>query len=460
MSWAELDEADCPKAAQYLRMSTDHQRYSLANQAAAIARYASDRGYQVVRTYSDAGISGLRLKHRLGLQQLLADVVAGDRSFDRILVYDLSRWGRFQNPDQSAHYEFICAEAGVRVEYCAELFENDGSITSSLVKGLKRVMAAEFSRELSAKVAAAKIRGAERGSWQGSSPGYGLRRRVIDEHGRPGVILQSGQRKIVHGQDVVLVPGPKEEVAIVRRIFHQFVDDRMSCVAIARALNADGVPAPGRDGWKHAYIGSVLRNPKYVGDLLYNCSMGYLGGPRATRPQSEWVLHRKAFRGIVDRKTFEAAQARWRARRPTNEDVLDHLRGLLATHGKLTVGLITEAPGDHLQIGAIARRFGSLQRAYEAAGYVCKGRQKVHMATDEMLRGLSRLAIREGRLTRELIASDPALPSWGAVAGRLGTIRQIRAQLGIVPLTRKDLASPVGMARATAMAQRLAKLAD
>jgi hypothetical protein len=42
-------------------MLREHQKYSPANQAAAIAEYASARGYEVVRTYRDNGRSGLTL---------------------------------------------------------------------------------------------------------------------------------------------------------------------------------------------------------------------------------------------------------------------------------------------------------------------------------------------------------------------------------------------------------------
>ena len=45
-------------AAQYLRMSTDHQQYSLDNQADAISVYASLHGFVIVKTYSDAARSG------------------------------------------------------------------------------------------------------------------------------------------------------------------------------------------------------------------------------------------------------------------------------------------------------------------------------------------------------------------------------------------------------------------
>ena len=144
------------RAAQYVRMSTERQDYSLDFQMATNAVYAVEHDLEIVRTYTDAGISGLALTNRDGLKKLLADVLGGSADFTVILVYDVSRWGRFQNPDQAAHYEFMCSEAGVRVAYCAEAFENDGSPTSALLKHLKRAMAAEYSRDLSQKVSRAQ----------------------------------------------------------------------------------------------------------------------------------------------------------------------------------------------------------------------------------------------------------------------------------------------------------------
>ncbi len=148
LGWAENDRGkeDNRKAAQYVRMSTEHQRYSTENQADAIQRYAEERGYQIIRTYSDAGKSGLRIKGRAGLTQLIEDIEAGQTAFKTVLVYDISRWGRFQDADESAYYEYICKRAGISVEYCAEQFENDGSPMSTVVKGLKRAMAVQRHR--------------------------------------------------------------------------------------------------------------------------------------------------------------------------------------------------------------------------------------------------------------------------------------------------------------------------
>ena len=151
------------RAAQYVRMSTDYQQYSIENQAVVIATYAELHKLTIVHTYRDEGESGLRIENRGGLTELVEDVQSGRADFAHLLVFDVSRWGRFQDVDESAHYEFICRRAGVEVAYCAEQFDNDGSLLASIMKNIKRVMAAEFSRELSAKVFAGSVRLTHRG---------------------------------------------------------------------------------------------------------------------------------------------------------------------------------------------------------------------------------------------------------------------------------------------------------
>jgi DNA invertase Pin-like site-specific DNA recombinase len=139
-------------------MSTEHQQFSIENQMAIIAEYAASHDFDVVRTYSDEARSGIDLAHRPGLKQLLDDVTNSKADYRAELVYDVSRWGRFQDADESACYEFLCRRAGVSVIYCAEPFANDLGVMASLVKTLKRTMAAEYLRELSAKVFAGQCR--------------------------------------------------------------------------------------------------------------------------------------------------------------------------------------------------------------------------------------------------------------------------------------------------------------
>ena len=49
---------DLVPAAQYLRMSTEQQQYSLLNQSVAIAKYADSNGFQIIKSYQDPGRSG------------------------------------------------------------------------------------------------------------------------------------------------------------------------------------------------------------------------------------------------------------------------------------------------------------------------------------------------------------------------------------------------------------------
>ncbi|MGZ5147794.1 MAG: recombinase family protein, partial [Burkholderiales bacterium] len=185
------------RAALYVRASTEHQNYSTAHQEATLREYAMTHDFNVVAVYRDEGRSGLTLDGRHGLLQLLNDIQSGQVTYDAVLVYDVSRWGRFQDVDESAYYEYACRKAGISVAYCAEPFMNDGSPLATVLKGLKRAMAAEFSRELSAKVYRAQCRLTEAGFKQGGSAGYGLRRMCISSTGQPRQILQMGERKSI-----------------------------------------------------------------------------------------------------------------------------------------------------------------------------------------------------------------------------------------------------------------------
>ncbi len=79
------------RAAQYVRMSTVHQRYSIENQAVVIAAYAQAHNLTIVRTYSDQGESGLKLRNRVGLVELLDDVQSGHAEFGHIELHPVPK---------------------------------------------------------------------------------------------------------------------------------------------------------------------------------------------------------------------------------------------------------------------------------------------------------------------------------------------------------------------------------
>jgi len=360
-------------AAQYLRMSTEHQQYSFQNQTAVTHKYAEDRGFDIVCTYSDAAKSGLVLRRRPGLQQLLRDVV-GTPPYRVILVYDVSRWGRFQDTDESAHYEFLCKSAGVPVHYCAENFANDGALPSLIMKTLKRTMAAEFSRELGVKVLAGQKRLACLGFKQGGVPGYGLRRMLSTSDGTPKQLLGSGERKSIATDRVTLVHGPAFEVARVRDMYRMLISDRLSVPDIARELNRRGVKQagkrPGEATWNYATVYQVLTNPKYAGIHVFGRSTQKLSTPSVRLPKSEWVITPGAFEPIVDRKTFDRAQQVLHSRtvNKSNQELLRDLRYLVAAEGHLTARLV-DSSRDTVSASTYVHRFGSLHEAYKLIGY-------------------------------------------------------------------------------------------
>ncbi len=228
------------RAAQYLRVSTGIQKYSIESQEVANAAYAAGHGIEIVRTYSDGGKSGVTLKKRTGLQQLLDDVCMGTADFEVILVYDVSRWGRFQNSDQAAFYDYTCLAKGVKVIYIAEGFSDDDSPLASLLKALKRGMAGEFSRELSVKVRAGLAHRASKGYALNGRPLLGIRRHVIRPDGTTRCVLGVNEKKAYLTDHLVNALGPLEEVELVRSIYRMYLREGATLRSVCRQLNAAG----------------------------------------------------------------------------------------------------------------------------------------------------------------------------------------------------------------------------
>lgn len=78
------------RAALYVRVSTDRQ--TVENQIAALSKVAAARGWQIVETFSDAGISGVKVrKDRAGLDEMLKQAQRG--KFDVVMAWAIDRIG-------------------------------------------------------------------------------------------------------------------------------------------------------------------------------------------------------------------------------------------------------------------------------------------------------------------------------------------------------------------------------
>lgn len=359
------------RAAEYVRMSTDHQKYSTDNQSAEIRAYAERRGFEIVRSYADEGKSGLRIDGRDSFQRLLADIGSGDADFEAVLVYDVSRWGRFQDPNEAAHYVWLCKSAGINVHFCAEQVENDGSMGSSIVTTVKQVMAGEYSRELSVKVFKGQCRLISIGYRQGGSAGFGLRRKLVDEHGNYKSLLSRGEHKSIATDRVVLVPGPDHEVATVREVYRQFVKDGRTERQIADWLNSQGILSDLDRPWTRGTVHQVLINDKYAGHNVWGRTSYKLKRRHVRNDPSEWIRHDGAFPALVPQVLLDQARLiiEQRSKRLTDEEMLALLADMLKLNGHLS-GLVIDEFDNSPSSGAYQARFGSLLRAYALVGYV------------------------------------------------------------------------------------------
>ena len=358
--------ADC-LAATYIRMSTERQIYSPDHQRAKLEEHANKLGVRIVAEYLDGGRSGLNLKARPALAKLLSDAISGEPGFSLILVYDVSRWGRFQDVDESAYYEFICRHAGVRIIYCEEPFAHDTSPLGALLKGIKRTMAAEYSRELSDKVFSAQCRFSSLGYKQGGTAGYGLRRMTVSAAGREGKLLSQGERKSVPTDRVMYVVGPESEANVIRRIYDMYIDDLLSDTAIAARLNVECVRSEQGTPWSNWNVKNILTNEKYCGTMVFNRSTQRLRTSRRPNASSAWLRASNAFDAIVSQERFEQARLE-RARRRrhwTDDEMLDGLREIFVEHGRVSADLISAT--DLPSARSYAHRFNGLVAAFEAA---------------------------------------------------------------------------------------------
>ncbi len=342
-------------AVGYARRSTDRQEQSIPDQKKAIEAFAKRQGLRLLRFYDDDAISGTTTGERQGFLSLVAD--AGRRScpFRYVIVYDVKRFGRVDN-DEAGYYRHLLRSHGVEVLYVSENFTGSG--TDDLLRPVKQWQAREESKDLS-KVT---IRGllskatSERGTWMGGVPpyGYDLRyesasgqflvhvryrpdgsKQLLDERGQLTRVIPRGESLAVSRRDRCrLVLSDPDRVDVVREIFRLYVDEGRGFKACADALNRRGVPSPRGPEWSPRCGGkwsvttlrSILLNPVYVGDLVWNRRSDgrfhqIVNGQAVERSptlahrlqlndESDWIVVRGAHPAIISRRVWEAARGR------------------------------------------------------------------------------------------------------------------------------------------------------
>jgi DNA invertase Pin-like site-specific DNA recombinase len=344
-------------AVAYLRRSTDRQERSIEDQLAAIQTYAAAHGLWLLRMYKDDAISGVRSDTRAAFQELLRDAQAPNCDFSTVLVYDLKRFGRVDN-DEAGHYRWLLRQSGVRIIYVAESF--GGGPLDDLIRPVKQWQAREESRDL----ARVTIRGMlskikqdqKHGFWLGGFPphGYDLRYEAADGRFRFIVrYMRDGTKQLLSEIDEVVTTLKRREAAVVtksdrcrlvfsapdrveliRKIYRLFVNERIKPSAIARLFNDRSIPTARGPEWSRVCSGrwqmitieNMLRNPVYIGDLVWNrrslakfFRIGRDGNleerldadVRRTSPNGVelWLHSRNCHPAIIDQGTWVKAQA-------------------------------------------------------------------------------------------------------------------------------------------------------
>ncbi len=313
------------------------------------------------------------------------------------------------------------------MRYCCEAFDNDGGAMASIVKHMKRVMAAEYSRELSIKIARAQRQQASLGYKQGGPAVLGTRRQLIDQNGRTRMLLAPGERKGLTTDRVIIVRGPASEVALVRAIFNLYAREDLTIKQVAEAMNRRGRLRPDGRRWTYEPISKILKNELYSGTYVFGRTSNNLGKPSAAA-EKEWV-RALVMKPIISPDLFaKAAEKRERTRRRPYSDagVLEGLRRLLREEGYISGPLIGQR--EYLPtLETIVRRFGSLPAACKAIGYekperAHPGFTRVY-SDEDLLAELRRIYNANGKLTAKLIDEDPSVPSSAYFKRRLGGLR-------------------------------------
>lgn len=301
------------KAVAYYRHSAeDKQENSVPIQREHAQIFAENHGIEIIHEEADEGKSGLSAS-RPGFERLFDEWVLNEDSptFHYVLVLDVTRWGRFQDPDEAAYWEMQCKKRNIKVVYISRGFpKEEEKLLSSLETSIGRYMAAEYSRQLSDKVWHGSMKVSEQGFSAGGTAPYGYARVLFDEHHNRVGILKPGEHKVIANQRVSFEPSDDEAPGVVRKIFQCFVNQWTQPEQIANILNEEGTLSATGKSWDSSKVVRILENETYTGTKIYNKTWRRLKQKTRQNPVEDWVKCEDAFEAIISRDVFERAQER------------------------------------------------------------------------------------------------------------------------------------------------------
>ena len=299
------------KAIAYYRHSAeDKQENSVPIQREHARKFSEQYQLEIIHEEADEGKTGL-LATRPGFEKLFNDWILNPDApqFDYVLVYDVSRWGRFQDQDEAAYYEFRCKQRGKKVIYISRGFpKEEQDLIVHLQTSIERYMAAEYSRQLSEKVFYGCMKVSEQGYSAGGTSCYGMTRLLLDANKKPIKTLKRGEWKSLSNERVTFAPANDENTEAVKEMFALLVKKWHTPKEIAGILNERQIPSASGGLWNSQKVIHVLTNETYTGSRIYNKTWGRLKQKMRQNPRNEWVIKPNAFDAVVESDVFREAQ--------------------------------------------------------------------------------------------------------------------------------------------------------
>ena len=368
----------------FYRRSTNRQELSIEDQRRDCRAFAEARGWQIIREFIPAKgyASGLSIERDPTFKEMVRLAEAGHHGVQKLLVYDVSRFGRLVTDEKIYWEQRFKKHGGIQIIYVHGDIKNDGSLSDTLLKVVKHAEAHEYSMKLSEVT----LRGAKSHSALGHSAGgsapHGYDRLEIDPAGNPVRVMdKSSDWKSNKLHRVVWTPSPTK-APVVRSIFETY-EQGTGLNLIVQKLNSDKTPAPRGAYWSKTMVHYLLRNRAYIGERIYNrrSYKAYRRGEKTqlANPRETWIVKENAHEPIIDRGLFERVQAIRQSKVVTI--------GRTFQRPYLLTGLARCANCGYRMIGHPSKGNGHSYLTYTCSGYLRIGKsicRSVHILTEAL----------------------------------------------------------------------------
>ncbi|UCB56734.1 MAG: recombinase family protein [Candidatus Omnitrophota bacterium] len=294
------------QAIAYLRKSTDLQEASLEQQREKILLFAEEHSIKVIEFFAEEAC-GENVEGRPQFRRMI-DCCKGQDNFQYVFVYDISRWGRFENPKEAVYWEVEIEKAGKKLVFVSEGFKED-NIGTSITNFVKSAEASEYLKNIRRQTTRGMIYNAKQGFWMGGRPPYGYDRAIV-ENGKIIGVLPQGKQKGIKDQKIKLVIN-KQQAKVIRIIYIMFAKQGLSVRSIATYLNQSRYSPPRGRMWTKSALWRMLHNEVYIGMLVYNRENKHKRhGRHKYNPKDKWIIVENAHQPIIPLELWEMAQAR------------------------------------------------------------------------------------------------------------------------------------------------------